>query len=261
MHEQVRQHFHILSSDSLKQGTLDSFLNSKSLMQLQNSIKEQIILVLGWDGTMLHAIGKYHQAQIPFLWINFWHKGFLLNTFDSISRSIDFKRRTYPLIQATISTPSFQQETFAFNEIDIRSGSGRLSWLHVVLSGGENIEILWDWVILATPAGSTGYNSSLSGPILPHTLGAFVLTPKAPFKPKWQPSIVLDDREILCVKNAHRFSPLEIYADGKEVLKTTEWDMLEVILKKSKHEVSLLISDAYQQNWDTKVLQEQWFSI
>ena len=83
------------------------------------------------------------------------------------------------------------------NEIDIRSGNGKMISLDVSLSHKHAMSIEGDGIIISTPAGSTGYNSSLGGPIIPHTLNAFVITPKAPWKPRRQTPILINDAETI----------------------------------------------------------------
>ena len=76
-----------------KNQNLNDFLNSDLLKELINNFKEKIIVVLGWDGTMLRAIKENYDKNMPFLWINFWHKWFLLNSKDSINPNTDFVER------------------------------------------------------------------------------------------------------------------------------------------------------------------------
>ena len=208
-----------------KNQNLNDFLNSDLLKELINNFKEKIIVVLGWDGTMLRAIKENFDKNMPFLWINFWHKWFLLNSKDSINPNTDFVERKYPLLEIELKTNWKTKKSVAINEIDIRSGNWKMISLDISLTKKQSINIEWDGILISTPAWSTGYNSSLGWPIIPHTLNAFVLTPKAPWKPKLQAPILMKDDEIIEIKNVWRQNMTEIYFDSVEFFKANEFNL------------------------------------
>lgn len=239
-----------------KNQNLNDFLNSDLLKELINNFKEKIIVVLGWDGTMLRAIKENYDKNMPFLWINFWHKWFLLNSKDSINPNTDFVERKYPLLEIELETNWTTKKAIAVNEIDIRSGNWKMISLDISLTKKQSINIEWDWILISTPAWSTGYNSSLGWPIIPHTLNAFVLTPKAPWKPKLQAPILIKDDEIIEIKNVWRQNIAEIYFDSVELLKANEFNLK---IQKYKNKIRLIIAKNYIDIWDNKVLSEQGF--
>jgi len=239
-----------------KNQNLNDFLNSDLLKELINNFKEKIIVVLGWDGTMLRAIKENYDKNMPFLWINFWHKWFLLNSKDSINPNTDFVERKYPLLEIELETNWKTKKAIAVNEIDIRSGNWKMISLDISLTKKQSINIEWDWILISTPAWSTGYNSSLGWPIIPHTLNAFVLTPKAPWKPKLQAPILIKDDEIIEIKNVWRQNISEIYYDSVELLKANEFNLK---IQKYKNKIRLIIAKNYIDIWDNKVLSEQGF--
>lgn len=238
---------------------LVEFLNWDYLKQTIDSFDSKIIVVLGWDWTILRAIKEHYKKNIPFLWINFWHKWFLLNSKEVIKPNMSYVERTYPLIEVEIESNWVTKKAIAVNEIDIRAGNWKMISLDISLSKRQAINIEWDWIIVSTPAGSTWYNSSLGWPIIPHTLNAFVITPKAPWKPKWQSPVLINDTEIIWVSNVWRRLFTEIYCDWKEFLKTPNWLKTDITIKKSDDNVRLIIASDYIDIWDNKVLQEQWF--
>ncbi|MDD3793516.1 MAG: NAD(+)/NADH kinase [Candidatus Gracilibacteria bacterium] len=239
-----------------KNQNLNDFLNSDLLKELINNFKEKIIVVLGGDGTMLRAIKENYDKNMPFLGINFGHKGFLLNSKDSINPNTDFVERKYPLLEIELETNGTTKKAIAVNEIDIRSGNGKMISLDISLTKKQSINIEGDGILISTPAGSTGYNSSLGGPIIPHTLNAFVLTPKAPWKPKLQAPILIKDDEIIEIKNVGRQNIAEIYFDSVELLKANEFNLK---IQKYKNKIRLIIAKNYIDIWDNKVLSEQGF--
>ena len=239
-----------------KNQNLNDFLNSDLLKELINNFKEKIIVVLGWDGTMLRAIKENYDKNMPFLWINFWHKWFLLNSKDSINPNTDFVERKYPLLEIELEINWKTKKAIAVNEIDIRSGNWKMISLDISLTKKQSINIEWDGILISTPAWSTGYNSSLGWPIIPHTLNAFVLTPKAPWKPKLQAPILIKDDEIIEIKNVWRQNIAEIYFDSVELLKANEFNLK---IQKYKNKIRLIIAKNYIDIWDNKVLSEQGF--
>lgn len=240
---------------------LVDFLECDYLKQIVDSFEEKVIVVLGWDGTMLRAIKEHYKKWFPFLWINFGHKWFLLNSKDVIKPNMSYVERKYPLIEVEIESNWITKKAIAVNEIDIRAGNGKMISLDISLSKRQAINIEWDGIIVSTPAGSTGYNSSLGWPIIPHTLNAFVITPKAPWKPKWQTPILINDSEVIEIKNVWRRLFTEIYCDGKEFLITQDGLQTQITIKKSKDAVRVIIASEYIDIWDNKVLQEQGFQI
>ncbi|MDD3646497.1 MAG: NAD(+)/NADH kinase [Candidatus Gracilibacteria bacterium] len=244
-----------------KNEELRSFLQSKALKSIIDSIEEKIVIVLGGDGTMLRAIKENYTNNLPFLGLNFGHKGFLLNSKESITPGFNYVERKYPLLEVEVGVNGESRKEIAVNEIDIRAGAGRMIGLDISLSKRQRINIEGDGIIIATPAGSTGYNSSLGGPIIPHTQNAFVMTPKAPWKPKLQSSIIINDHETVGIKNTGRKNPVEIYCDGREFLKVEENSDLDITVKKSSSMVRLIIAESYIDTWDSKVLQEQGFQV
>ncbi len=240
---------------------VEDFLNSWNLEEIFKSIWKNIVLVLGWDGTMLRAIKEHYEKNLSFLGINFWDKWFLLNPKEYITKNIKYIERTYPLLEVEVDDGTKKKKSIAMNEVDIRAWNGQMVSLDITLSQKQTINITWDGIIISTPAWSTGYNSSLSGPILPHTLNAFVITPKASWKPKWQTPILIKDDEIVEISNVWRRHFIEIFTDWKEVLKSDNWNELKIKVKKCSNFVKLLIWENYINIWDNKVLQEQGFKL
>lgn len=240
---------------------VEDFLDSKILEKIFQIFPQKIIMVLWWDGTMLRAIKEHYKKQLPFLWINFWNKWFLMNSKEILTQKIKFIERYYPLLEVEVKVWNILKKSIAFNEIDIRAWNGKMISLDIFLSKKQTINIEWDWIIVCTPAWSTWYNNSLSWPIIPHTLNAFAITPKAPWKPKLQAPILINDNEIIEVLNVWRRQFVEIYSDWKEVIKTRNWHDIKIKIKKSTNFIKLLIWENYINIWDNKVLQEQGFKI
>ena len=238
---------------------LRNFIENWDAIKLLEKIAKKVVLVLGWDGSMLSAIRKYHTENIPFLWINFWHKGFLLSD-DSVMQENDFVEKHYPLLEARLKVWEEQEQTlFAFNEINIDASRGRVIELDIELKGKNTISISGDGALISTPAGSTAYSRSLGWPVLPHNIPAFLITPKAPWKPQWQSPIIISQDEVIEIQNTGRRNTFNIYGDWQEILRDCE-SPITLTIKKSKHDVVFLVGKNYEATWDNKVLEEQGFN-
>lgn len=239
-----------------KNGNLREFIDSTYIPALLESIQKQCILVLGWDGTMLKAIGKHGNEKVPFLGINFGHKGFLLNhprwIFPEIPR---FETRKYPLLELRNNGKIIGE---AFNDIHLYSPEWKVISLNIS-NGFWKLNLRWDGMILSTPAGSTGHSHSHGWPILPHKSQNLVITPKGNMDP--QSPKALDDEYIIQIRNTWRQYPLAINLDGEQKYISQPDEQIELEVQKSQKTVSLLIAKNHLQDWDNKVMQEQGFTI
>lgn len=231
---------------------LKDFIDNWLYEKLIDSIDIDFVLVLWWDWTMLWALKNLMANWLPFLWINFWTKWFLLN--DKVpDSSFNYKILTYPILEININWKIFH----CFNEFDIRSSDWKILTLDISINNCAWISISWDGIIVSTPLWSTGYNSSLWWPIIPHNLNAYVLTPKAAWKPKGQQPILLNNKEILTINNSWRINEFEIFSDGKSIFKSDVKNSFTI--KKSFDNIKFVVFDEYIDTWDLKVFFEQWF--
>jgi len=247
---------------------LRDFIDWKELVKLVEKVEKSIdsacVFVLWWDWTILKSIRQTYEKKIPVLGINFWTKGFLLTNLEDINKCTKFITVDYPLIECTISTKSESISRIAFNEIDIRADTWKVLDLDILLKKSWEkdlkLSLKWDWFIYSTPAWTTGYNYSLGWPIIPHSLDAFVLTPKAPLYPRNFRSIVLEqDREVI-IKNINRLSDIKIICDWSDFFNTKD-EEITITLKKSKKNVKFLFPEDSKNTLKDKIFLEQWFEI
>lgn len=241
----------------LENKALKIFIDEKKYLDIFKKMDFKVIMALGWDWTMLSAIKDLKHLEMPFLWINFWTKWFLLNDLWFIN-SKDFVEKKYPLLEFNLKTNQSTNTFYSFNEFDIRAWNWRVITLEISLNN-KNILISWDWIIVSTPAWSTWYNNSLGWPIIPHNIDAFVITSKAPFNPKWQNPILVSWDSEISIRNIWRKNTLQIYSDSNLVYEWT-WESVCLNLKKSEKQVTFLIFKDYLEKWEEKVLFEQGFS-
>lgn len=252
-----------------KKELLREFLDEKNasgVKQLVDSIKDKFecIVVLGWDGTMLRCIQEYSHLGLPFLWINFWTKWFLLNDRQFINESSRFSKKVYPMLEWVVRVKWREEQSYshkAFNDIQVKAASWRAVNIDVKIWNHSSANIIWDGILISTPAWSTWYNSSAHWPILPHSSPNFIATPILPFMPKHFSPVVYEDKDkVKITNNWERWRPISVYADGIPVVEGVGEEM-EVIVRKSKQKVTLLIEKNYEKIWDAKIFMEQGFSI
>ena len=110
-------------------GNLREFVENSYIHALLESVQKQCILVLGGDGTMLRAIAEHAEKDLPFLGVNFGHKGFLLNSPKWIFPEIgNFQERHYPLLEVRKNTELLST---AFNDIHLYSSEGKALELEI----------------------------------------------------------------------------------------------------------------------------------
>lgn len=241
---------------------LEFLKSSEIIAWIFNQIKTEVYMVLWWDGTILKAINETCMENIPYLPINFWTKWFLLNSQDSVKNTNWFSIKKFPLLDIIVKV-KWQKvlRNKAFNEVQIKAWWWKMIETDVIVWEHSSINLKWDWLLIVTPAWSTGYNLSANWPVLPHDSNTFIITPLLTFEPKWARSVVFPDSKKVVVKKVnHRKPEVSVYADSTSIIKDFTWDV-EIEVKKSKQKVGLLIANSYMKDFDNKIYSEQWFNI
>lgn len=236
------------------------FIERANLENFLESIQKNVILVLGWDGTMLRAVKENYEKDMPFLWINFGSKWFLLNDKEYLNSPLLKKKgvegwyisRKYPLLEVKENNTLIWT---ALNDVNLYSPDGKVVDIDISLCQNQKTNIKWDWVIISTPAGSTGHNKSYNWPMLPHTSQHLIITPKWNLTPA--SSKIISNEKTIFITNAGRKNTLGVNVDGNQILL---WKNIQLEISKSKKQVEFLILKNYLENWDNKVLWEQGFS-
>ncbi len=165
------------------------------------------LIALGGDGFLLQTMHDHLDSGLPIYGMNRGTVGFLLNKFgknDLITRLNTAKLQTLYPLRMTATTVSGQQVTvLAFNEVALLRYSQQSANIRVLINGRERLDnLVCDGIMVATPAGSTAYNLSARGPIIPLGSNVLALTPVSPFRPRrWSgallPHTALVEFEIL----------------------------------------------------------------
>lgn len=180
------------------------------------------IIILGGDGFMLHSLHTYRHLEKPFYGMNCGTVGFLLNEFSSENLIQKLKiakmQVLYPLKMVVEMVDGTIGEALAFNEVSILRRTRQTANIRLLINGVERISnLVSDGILVATPAGSTAYNFSARGPIIPMGSNVLALTPVSPFRPRrWNGALLPHDATIRFENLDPEKRPIYISADFKE---------------------------------------------
>jgi len=185
--------------------------------------KADVIVVLGGDGFMLHNLHKHMDLGVPFYGMNCGTVGFLMNQFNNkalIDRLNSAKKEEISLLKMkAIDVAGKVHEALAVNEVSMLRQTKQAAHLKISLDGKVKIEeLVCDGVLVSTPAGSTAYNSSVHGPIIPMGADVLALTPISPFRPRrWKGALLPRKLEVKFDIMDAKKRPVSVVADFTEV--------------------------------------------
>ena len=179
-----------------------------------------LCLVLGGDGSILHALRRFAHTQVPVFGVNFGTVGFLAAV-EREEASVGIRRALAGEIE-TIALPALEIEVdgerrFAFNDAGFaRRPRDRVAELTYRIAGEEVGNVRCDGLVAATPAGSTGYNLANHGPILAWGVKGYVVSYISPHSLTAR-ALVVAPEDVLTVGNAAGREPVEVTIDGIQV--------------------------------------------
>ena len=185
--------------------------------------KPAVIVALGGDGFMLQVLHKYMHRGIPVYGMNCGSVGFLLNSYhvDNLLERIAVARRAtlYPLVMYARTMDGRERQELAINEVSLFRESRQAAKLRVSIDHVVRVpELIADGVLVSTPAGSTAYNFSAGGPIIPLNGDLLALTPIAPFRPRrWRGALLNHQSSITFEVLEPEKRPVSAVADFTEV--------------------------------------------
>ncbi|MBL8152418.1 MAG: NAD(+)/NADH kinase [Blastocatellia bacterium] len=183
--------------------------------------RQNCIVVIGGDGTMLRAIRKYWRLRLPFFGINAGHLGFLLNNHQEIFEfgfpPEDLLLRQLPLLYVeTIDPEGSSSQTLAFNDVWVERATSQAAWIEVKVNNQVRLpKLIGDGVLVATAAGSTAYARAMGAmPMLAETpafllVGSNILSP-----PNWKTVLLSFDSEVELQSLGGDKRSIKCYADG-----------------------------------------------
>jgi len=154
------------------------------------------IVALGGDGLMLQTLHRYLNDGVPIYGMNRGSTGFLMNDYSEDELRERLARAEisviHPLAMRAVDERGAEHQALAINEVSLFREIYQAAKLRISIDGRVRLEeLICDGVLVATPAGSTAYNLSAYGPILPINAPLLALTPISPFRPRrWRGALL-----------------------------------------------------------------------
>ena len=217
-----------------------------------------LIVALGGDGFMLQTLHAFMNTGTAIYGMNCGSVGFLMNEFheDALRERLDAAVTTAvpPLAMRATDAAGAVHQAYAINEVSLLRQSYQAAKLRISIDGHVRMEeLICDGVLVATPAGSTAYNLSAHGPILPIYAPLLAITPISAFRPRtWRGALVPDRVEVRIEMLEPVKRPVNAVADNVEFK-----SVVEVIVAQDKKAESLIMFDP-DHSWDERILAEQF---
>ena len=219
-----------------------------------------IIIPIGGDGFLLKSLHDFHQLSKPFFGINYGWVGFLMNAKndDDLEVLVNQSKETvlYPLQMNAVDSNNKSFTSIAFNEVSLMRQTHQASKIKIKINEIERIkELVCDGVLVATAAGSTAYNLSAHGSIIPLNSNLLALTPISAFRPRrWRGALLQYNTNInfKIIDNINR--PVSATADHNEYR-----DIIKVdIISSNKNSCKILLDSKH--SMEERILKEQFYS-
>jgi len=218
----------------------------------------EVVVALGGDGLMLQTLRLLMRTGKPVYGMHRGTVGFLMNDFneDALGERIAAAQTTviHPLVMRVRDVNGGSHEHYAINEVSAFRQTHQAARLRILVDGKERLpELMADGVMVATPAGSTAYNLSVQGPIIPIEAPLLALTPISPFRPRRWHGALLSDRarvNVEVIDPAKR--PVAAVADHAEVRDVAK---VEITMD---HAISLHMLFDPGHSLDERILREQF---
>jgi NAD+ kinase len=216
------------------------------------------IVALGGDGLMLRTLHSYMDSGKPIYGMNRGSVGFLMNQY----RESGLRKRlaeakasiVHPLLMNATNARGDEFSAHAINEVSLLRQTSQVAKLRILINNHERMpELITDGVLVSTPAGSTAYNLSANGPILPLDSPLLALTPISPFRPRrWRGALLPDAAKVrIEVLDAVK-RPVSVVADHDEFRDLAFVDI------EMDHKANLVLLHDTGHSLEERILREQF---
>ena len=218
----------------------------------------EIIVAVGGDGAMLNALRESISSNLPVFGLNRGNIGFLMNNFsefDLIRRLEKAKEIiVHPLEMLVSDIENNEFREMAVNEVSIFRSSHQSAMISIKIDETVRLnELTCDWIMVATPVGSTAYNLSAHGPIIPIDSEILALTPISPFRPRsWRGALIKNKSIIEFEINNPKLRPVSASADSREVKNVTKVKIYQ------RNDINLRIMYDQGNSMEDRYLREQF---
>jgi NAD+ kinase len=220
--------------------------------------KSEVIVALGGDGLMLQTLRKFMRSGIPIYGMHRGTVGFLMNEFqgDQLKERLAaaITALVHPLFMRATDVAGKTHEHYAFNEVSVFRQTYQAARLRILIDGKERLaELVADGVLIATPAGSTAYNLSAQGPIIPIDAPLLALTPISPFRPRrWRGALLPGKANVTIEALEAEKRPVAAVADHDEVRDIAKVDV------RMDHSIAIRLLFDPGHSLDERILREQF---
>jgi NAD+ kinase len=220
--------------------------------------KSDVVVALGGDGLMLQTLHKFMQSGKPIYGMHRGTVGFLMNDFHdkNLHERINAAETAliHPLVMRARDASGRTHEHHAINEVSLYRQTYQAARLRILIDGKERLaELTADGVLVTTPAGSTAYNLSAQGPIIPINAPLLALTPISPFRPRrWHGALLPDTARVTVEVIDADKRPVAAVADHDEIRSVRTVDI------RMDHNISIKMLFDPGHSLDERILREQF---
>lgn len=246
-------------SPTSKAKSLYSQLKETNVYKIVSPEEADVLVVLGGDGFMLKTLHRYQPLRRPVYGINCGTIGFLMNqTLSNPTQLLNRLKETIVTVLHPLKLKAFTehetQELYAINEVSLLRQTPQASKIKISINQVERLKALvGDGLIVSTPAGSTAYNLSAHGPILPLGSSLIALTPLNPFRPRqWKGALVPQNVQIRLDILEPKFRAVNLSADAQAIFSVFRVDIHQDL------EVSYQLLFDSGHNLEERILKEQF---
>lgn len=222
------------------------------------AVAADVVVALGGDGLMLQTLRALMRTGKPVYGMHRGTVGFLMNEFNEagLEERLAAAESTviHPLVMRAQDSSGNAHEHYAINEVSAFRQTYQAARLRILVDGKERLpELMADGVMIATPAGSTAYNLSVQGPIIPIKAPLLALTPISPFRPRrWHGALLPNTAHVTIEVIDPDKRPVAAVADHSEVRDVTR---VEVSMD---HAISMHMLFDPGHSLDERILREQF---
>src|SRR5256885_9100860 len=217
-----------------------------------------VVVALGGDGLMLQTLHRHMRTGKPIYGMHRGTVGFLMNEFSThdLHARLAAARESviHPLLMRAIDVHGAIQHHHAINEVALFRQTHQAARLRILIDDRERMaELIADGVLVATPAGSTAYNLSAQGPIIPINASLMALTPISPFRPRrWHGALLADSARVRVEVLEADKRPVAAVADHDEVRAVR---MVDICMD---HSIEMHMLFDPDHSLDERILREQF---
>jgi NAD+ kinase len=220
--------------------------------------RADVIVALGGDGVMLETLHQHFDRKIPIYGMNRGTVGFLMNAYReaglherlAAAQTVEL----HPLHMRARTVSGKEHEAYCINEVALLRESRQAAKLRIRIDSKVRLqELICDGVLVATPAGSTAYNLSAHGPIIPVGANLLALTPISAFRPRhWRGALLPATATVTIDVREARKRPVSAVADYTEVRNVTR------VRISQKSDITLTLLFDPEHDLEERILNEQF---